>query len=160
MATPRRKKQTRAQRKKAKKEADRKRWANLTPEDREAYNASRRVGNISPERTAQRNARNAERRATDPAAKARSINDKGMQRAKADGLPYEKVRPLEIYERDKGVCQLCSKPVGILEFSLDHVIPHGKGGNWVEPNLQTAHYQCNRRKYVHDAMLPWNETNA
>lgn len=65
----------------------------------------------------------------------------------------ELVSPLEVFERDGWVCQLCDDPV--LPFvrwphprsaSVDHVVPVSRGGQHVESNLQLAHLGCNSAK--------------
>lgn len=33
---------------------------------------------------------------------------------------------LELYKRDKGICQYCKKPVSINEFEVSHIIADAK----------------------------------
>ena len=55
----------------------------------------------------------------------------------------------KLYERDKGICQLCLKPVprqhGTRPDSptRDHIIARGRGGSNASSNLQLAHRLCN-----------------
>lgn len=56
----------------------------------------------------------------------------------------------EVYERDGWTCQLCMSPVeptaGLASPwrpSLDHIVPHSKGGPDTIENLRTAHRWCN-----------------
>jgi hypothetical protein len=65
----------------------------------------------------------------------------------------EKFDPLEIYERDGWICQLCSRPVdSSLQWpdlwcaSLDHVLPLVARGQHSRGNTQLAHWLCNVRK--------------
>jgi len=65
-------------------------------------------------------------------------------------------RPLwraRIFYRDKGICQLCTKPIDLLlqhpdpmSYSLDHKIPRSLGGTHEQRNLQAAHLICNSRR--------------
>jgi 5-methylcytosine-specific restriction endonuclease McrA len=68
------------------------------------------------------------------------------------------VEPLEIFERDGWICQLCGKPVSrgavwpdLLSPTIDHIVPlrprEGEPRGFHEPaNAQCAHYSCNSRK--------------
>lgn len=59
----------------------------------------------------------------------------------------------EIFERDRGRCQLCGElvdrtlqwpdPMGV---SLDHIIPVSRGGTHEPKNVQLAHWKCNHAK--------------
>ena len=55
----------------------------------------------------------------------------------------------KLYERDKGICQLCLKPVprqhGTRPDSptRDHIVARGWGGSNAASNLQLAHRLCN-----------------
>jgi len=51
-----------------------------------------------------------------------------------------------IYERDKGVCHICGKPVAFEGMHLDHVIPRVLGGEDHERNLRVSHQTCNLTK--------------
>lgn len=60
---------------------------------------------------------------------------------------------MDIYNRDKWICQICKKPVKKeLSFphpkcaSLDHVIPLSRGGTHESENVQLAHLSCNTSK--------------
>lgn len=62
----------------------------------------------------------------------------------------EKVKAVEIYERDKWVCQICNKRVNKclnyphpMSASLDHIIPIADGGTHTRVNVQLAHLRCN-----------------
>jgi 5-methylcytosine-specific restriction endonuclease McrA len=51
-----------------------------------------------------------------------------------------------VWVRDNGQCQYCSKCVNSQEFTLDHVIPRKNGGTTVWNNVVTCCYQCNQKK--------------
>lgn len=81
--------------------------------------------------------------------------DKAHQsRAKKAGAPIvEFVRRLEIYERDAGICHLCSEPVALEDFQIDHVIPLCQGGSHTYANVRAAHARCNRKKAYKERRL-------
>lgn len=53
---------------------------------------------------------------------------------------------LAVYWRDKGICQLCGKKVGFEEGTVDHKIPHSKGGLTTIENGQWSCVPCNLKK--------------
>ena len=62
---------------------------------------------------------------------------------------YSKLKE-RIWIRDKGICQLCFKPItDKRDYELDHRNPRGLGGgkrNDMESNVQASHGRCNRKK--------------
>ncbi len=52
-----------------------------------------------------------------------------------------------IFFRDRGICQLCEKPVRFDDMTLDHVVPlvHG-GSDRHKENFVIAHQRCNQIK--------------
>ena len=77
--------------------------------------------------------------------------DRGhVRRAKIRERSSEFVSRVEIFERDKWVCQLCFKDID-RDASwpdrdspvIDHIIPISRGGAHNRENLQTAHAHCN-----------------
>ncbi len=66
----------------------------------------------------------------------------------------EIVEPLEIFNRDRWVCQICFRPVKPKSLdpydpnrvTLDHRLPIALGGAHTFTNLQTAHLNCNISK--------------
>jgi len=71
-----------------------------------------------------------------------------MNRLFVEGVSFE-----EIYERDKGICQICGRPVDInLQYidkyspTIDHKVPLSKGGLHEKTNCQLAHRYCNSLK--------------
>jgi len=74
------------------------------------------------------------------------------RRARKQNGICENINSMEIYERDKWVCQICQIKVdknlkwpNQLSPSLDHIIPLSGGGNHTEDNVQLAHLGCNIR---------------
>jgi 5-methylcytosine-specific restriction endonuclease McrA len=55
-----------------------------------------------------------------------------------------KMTKLEIFNRDKYICQYCGRE--IKELTLDHVIPRRNHGQHTWENVVTACIPCNRRK--------------
>lgn len=51
-----------------------------------------------------------------------------------------------IFERDKGICQICKKAVAYLDGTLDHIRPYSHGGEGIPDNLQLSHAECNLLK--------------
>lgn len=51
-----------------------------------------------------------------------------------------------IYKRDENTCQYCGCKPGVIDLSIDHIVPKSKGGltNWT--NCVIACTSCNRRK--------------
>lgn len=65
----------------------------------------------------------------------------------------ELIDPIDIFERDGWVCQLCHKKVKRdaaaphpLAPTMDHIVPVADGGEHVEANVQCAHFICNCRR--------------
>ena len=51
-----------------------------------------------------------------------------------------------VYTRDKGKCQYCSKAVKRPEATYDHVVPKSKGGRTTWDNIVIACSLCNQKK--------------
>jgi 5-methylcytosine-specific restriction endonuclease McrA len=75
------------------------------------------------------------------------------RRARLLGAWIEDVDPQGIWDRDKGICQLCSSPVDPdlpwpdrMSKTLDHIVPLAKGGTHEWANVQLSHAVCNSRK--------------
>lgn len=60
--------------------------------------------------------------------------------------PVERIDRWAIYERDEGLCHLCTEPCAREEFTLDHVVPVSRGGTHTANNVKVAHRSCNGRK--------------
>jgi 5-methylcytosine-specific restriction endonuclease McrA len=61
--------------------------------------------------------------------------------------PYHadrKITRMEIFKRDKYICQYCGKEAK--QLTLDHVIPRYRGGQHTWENVVSACVYCNRRK--------------
>jgi hypothetical protein len=72
-----------------------------------------------------------------------------MGRAKKHGAPViEFVRRRKVFERDGGICHVCSEAVAWEDFQVDHVVPLSKGGDHTYANVKTTHRRCNlARRY-------------
>ena len=75
------------------------------------------------------------------------------RRMKIAQATVEVFDPMEVFDRDRWVCQLCNEPVDRdAEYpdpgyrSLDHVVPISKGGEHSRRNTQLAHLGCNVAK--------------
>jgi len=53
---------------------------------------------------------------------------------------------LAVHRRDTGVCQLCGKKTPFDKGTVDHVIPHSKGGLTIIENGQWSCFPCNIEK--------------
>lgn len=60
---------------------------------------------------------------------------------------------VEIFERDKWICQVCRRKVNRnlsypnpMSASLDHILPMALGGGHTQANVQLAHLRCNIKK--------------
>ena len=85
-----------------------------------------------------------------PAAFAAKDARRRMKLAQATVEVFD---PMEVFDRDRWVCQLCNEPVDRdAEYpdpgyrSLDHVVPISKGGEHSRRNTQLAHLGCNIAK--------------
>lgn len=65
-----------------------------------------------------------------------------------DRMPKGTIRftRLNIYLRDKSICQYCGKKFAKNELSLDHVIPRAYGGRSTWDNIVCCCSRCNRAK--------------
>ena len=53
---------------------------------------------------------------------------------------------LAVYWRDRGICQMCGKKIPFEQGSVDHKIPHSKGGLTTIANSQWLCRKCNLKK--------------
>jgi hypothetical protein len=51
-----------------------------------------------------------------------------------------------VFERDNGICYLCSQPVNPDNWHLDHIHPISKGGTESYDNVAVTHPSCNLSK--------------
>lgn len=80
--------------------------------------------------------------------------NKSLRRARARGLEYETIDPIEILVRDKWHCKICgvSTPKilrGTIEDNapeLDHIIPLSKDGPHIKENVRCLCRKCNGNK--------------
>ena len=68
------------------------------------------------------------------------------RRARLRGAFVEPVDPSEVWMRAGGVCGICSEPVELSDFHVDHIQPIVLGGEHSYANTQPAHPVCNLRK--------------
>lgn len=74
-----------------------------------------------------------------------------VRRMRKSGAAVERFTPMEIFARDKWVCQVCKRKVNPRKYrhphplsaSLDHVIPVSQGGPHTRANVRLAHLICN-----------------
>lgn len=59
---------------------------------------------------------------------------------------FDDVQKLELYSKDGGICQICSKQVGEYNWHADHKMPWIKGGRTVVENGQVLCIKCNISK--------------
>jgi 5-methylcytosine-specific restriction endonuclease McrA len=67
-------------------------------------------------------------------------------RAHKLAAPSENFDSASVFERDAGLCGICSEPVDPNDWHLDHIHPLSKGGHHTLDNVQIAHPRCNRKK--------------
>ncbi len=80
-------------------------------------------------------------------------NDKGLIE-KDDKRAFSEPERIEIYRRDKGLCQQCLREnkseeeaaVSWSNYQADHVIPHSKGGRTIVENAELLCRRCNQSK--------------
>jgi 5-methylcytosine-specific restriction endonuclease McrA len=77
--------------------------------------------------------------------------NEAKRRAQKHLTQIEPVDYESIYERDGGVCYLCSNVVTNKHVEFDHIVPLSRGGAHIEANIALAHAMCNRRKGVKSA---------
>lgn len=87
--------------------------------------------------------------------KASDSRKKSFAKRRGAGVRTEKISSVEIYNRDRWICQLCKKKVSRkLAFpdpmspSLDHIVPVARGGAHEKKNVHLAHLVCNMRAQV------------
>ena len=59
-----------------------------------------------------------------------------------------KVPLVVIWERDLGICHLCTKYVPYEQASRDHLVPRFNGGPTTFENISLAHKKCNSRRGI------------
>lgn len=82
-------------------------------------------------------------------------------RVRSRSISGKTVRFTEIWIRDRGICQLCHRPINRSLrapdprcASLDHITPLSRGGTHEPRNVQLAHFRCNSlRRDVGPAQL-------
>lgn len=97
-------------------------------------------------------------RATCDACRALSVarierEAKRRRRARKRGAVVERFDSLEIFERDKWTCGICSRAVKRdakvphpKAPTIDHVVPISDGGDHTRANVRCAHFLCNSKR--------------
>lgn len=79
--------------------------------------------------------------------KKSKISNRQRYRAEKAGVTADShITLARLYERDRGLCHICSRGVPTSQASIDHVIPIVKGGEHTWGNVKLAHRICNQRK--------------
>lgn len=78
---------------------------------------------------------------------------KARHRVRARDVERVTIRRMDIYDRDRGICGICRKPVDLTypsghpqSITLDHIIPSSQNGAHVPANVRLAHMICNARR--------------
>lgn len=61
-------------------------------------------------------------------------------------LAQDRLLAWQVFARDGYRCQVCQAPGGIVELTVDHIVPVSAGGTNDQTNLQTLCRSCNSRK--------------
>lgn len=80
----------------------------------------------------------------------KKAGDSHRGRARRNGVAFESISRLRVFERDAWLCGICGVSVDAtlvfpdpMSASLDHIVPITKGGGHLYDNVQTAHLSCN-----------------
>lgn len=122
-------------------DAKRAEWAERNRGKRTEQARRRRAAN--PDYQRQNVARWRERNYSDHLLKARMYAS--AYRARKRDQFVEHVDPVVVFERDAGICGICSVPI-VGRFDVDHIVPLVKGGEHSYANVQVAHPSCNYSK--------------
>lgn len=68
---------------------------------------------------------------------------------------YKPFTRKNVWLRDKGKCQYCTKKISLAKMTYDHVIPRSKGGKLCWNNIVCCCLKCNSKKNNHSL----NETH-
>jgi 5-methylcytosine-specific restriction endonuclease McrA len=72
------------------------------------------------------------------------------QRITSPDLMLELVDRRVVFQRDQGLCGICTRPVAEDKFDLDHIVPIKAGGEHSYANVRVTHPICNRSRKRHD----------
>jgi len=103
-------------------------------------------------RDRERRGRYAERKAASLAEwkrenRGRLAELEARRRARQRGNEWEPIDRDAIYQRDGGICYLCTEPVDPTNWHMDHVVPLSKGGPHLATNVAVTHPFCNLSKH-------------
>lgn len=68
------------------------------------------------------------------------------RRARKRQAEAEKVDPVAIWDRDKGICHICGLAADSDDWHLEHKVPLSRGGRHSADNVAVAHPTCNFKK--------------
>lgn len=68
----------------------------------------------------------------------------GVQKSKR--IHMDKNMRISVYQRDNGICQICGKPLGLDDFTVDHIVPLNRGGLNDMSNYRCVCWRCNEWK--------------
>ncbi len=80
------------------------------------------------------------------AANPQPDRDSKARRRARKAEVVEPVKRAVVFDRDKGICGICGKPVDPLEWHMDHIKPLSRGGEHTYENVQVSHPLCNWEK--------------
>jgi 5-methylcytosine-specific restriction endonuclease McrA len=93
-----------------------------------------------------------------PEGKAAKNRGDHKRRAQKNGVLYEAVNSIEIFEKDGWRCQQCHRKVKrdkktnhSLYPNLDHIVCLANGGEHTRQNTQLLCRECNSKKGAHDS---------
>ena len=69
------------------------------------------------------------------------------RRALIRHVRVEQVKRAVVWERDAGICHICTLPADPLNWHLEHVVALSKGGEHSYTNCKVSHPHCNQVKY-------------
>lgn len=118
-------------------------WKEANP-DRMRESRRRHYDAMTPEE--RRQIRAAWRAANPDRSRAITAASKAARRARENQILREHIDRQLVWERDGGICQICTQPADPTRWHLDHVIPLARGGDHLYSNVQVSHPFCNLSK--------------
>lgn len=128
------------------------RWAKYSARCRDFLNAKRRqryAASIDVERARARECVRRSRLRTTRWEMRNPVKRRAARarrRARERGAKIGRIDFAGILRDSGGLCGICHKPLDLLGYEFDHMIPLAAGGPHTQENLQVAHVFCNRSK--------------